>query len=123
MADKSFEYALIAAQGAEEARAADIIILDMRALTAICDYFVICHGRSVIHVCAVADKIEETMKRHNISLHHREGRVQASWIVLDYQDIVIHIFSKETREFYELERLWGDAPRCEFTPCPAVESD
>jgi len=109
--ESSQTHALIAAEGADEARALDIVILDMRPLTTICDYFVICHGRSPIHVRSVADEIEETMQQRQIARHHREGRAQATWIVLDYLDVVVHVFTEETRNFYALERLWGDAPR------------
>jgi len=102
---------LIAAEGANEARALDIVVLDLRALTAVCDYFVICHGRSSIHTRSVADEIEEAMERRQLARHHREGRAQATWIVLDYIDVVVHVFTEEARNFYALERLWGDAPR------------
>ena len=111
MEETSQDHALIAAQGADEAGALDIVVLDMRSLTAVCDYFVICHGRSTIHIRSVADEIEEAMKRHQITRHHREGRAQAAWIVLDYIDVIVHIFTEEARNFYVLERLWGDAPR------------
>jgi len=107
----SQDHALIAAEGADEARALDIVVLDMRALTAVCDYFVICHGRSAIHIRSVADEIEEAMQRRQLARHHREGRAQATWIVLDYIDVVVHVFTEEARNFYALERLWGDAPR------------
>ena len=107
----SQDHALTAAEGADEARALYIVILDLRALTAICDYFVICHGRSPIHVRSVADEIEEAMQQRQLARHHREGRAQATWIVLDYLDVVVHVFTEETRNFYALERLWGDAPR------------
>ena len=123
MAEPSYEHVLIAAQGADEARALDIAILDVRALTSICDYFVICHGRSAAHVQAVAEKIEETMHDRRVARHHREGGAQANWIVLDYIDVVVHVFNEETRRFYDLERLWGDAPRVVFAPQLAVQSE
>ena len=111
MEEISQDHALIAAEGADEARALDIVILDLRALTAVCDYFVICHGRSAIHIRSVADEIEEAMQQRQLARHHREGRAQATWIVLDYIDVVVHVFTEETRNFYALEHLWGDAPR------------
>ena len=120
--EKTYEHALTAARAADDARALEIVVLDMRALTSICDYFVICHGRSPTHTRAVAEQIEQTMKQCNIHPHHREGRAQASWIVLDYLDVVVHVFSEETRQFYAIERLWGDAPRTEFGTEASAES-
>lgn len=111
MEEMSPDHALIAAECADEARALDIVILDLRALTTVCDYFVICHGRSPIHVRSVADEVEEAMQQRQLARHHREGRAQATWIVLDYIDVVVHVFTEETRNFYALEHLWGDAPR------------
>ncbi len=121
--ESSQDHALIAAAGADEARALDIVILDMRALTTICDYFVICHGRSPIHVRSVADEIEKAMQQRQLAQHHREGRAQATWIVLDYLDVVVHIFTKETRDFYGLERLWGDAPRIRLAADVGIDAD
>ncbi len=123
MTDRSHQHALAAAQGADEARGQEIVILDLRKVTSVCDYFVICHGRSSIHLHTVADKIQETMKRLKIPCHHREGRAQATWVVLDYWDVVVHVFNNEAREFYALERLWGDAPRVQFAAQSASGPD
>jgi len=123
LVEKPHEHALVAAQGADEARALDVIILDLQGITAVCDHFVICHGRSTTHLRAVADKIQDSMKAASIPLHHREGRAQGNWLVLDYLDVVVHVFSEETRAFYALERLWGDAPRVEFAAQLAAEPD
>ena len=122
MPEKTYQHALAAARGADEARALDIVVLDMRALTSICDYFVICHGRSPTHVRAVAEQIAQTMKQCHVHYHHREGRAQASWIVLDYLDVIVHVFDGEARQFYDIERLWGDAPRTEFGTEATTES-
>lgn len=123
MPDTTYKHALAAARGADEARALEIVVLDMRALTSICDYFVVCHGRSATHVRAVAEQIEQTMKQCDILAHHREGRAGASWIVLDYLDVVVHVFDEEARQFYGIERLWGDAPRTELGTEANAESD
>jgi len=119
--ESSRDHALSAAEGADNARALEIVILDMRALTAICDYFVICHGRSPTHVRSVADDIEEAMQQRQLTRHHREGRAQSTWIVLDYLDVVVHVFTEETRNFYAIEHLWGDAPRIQ--PALGVAGD
>ena len=123
LVDRSHQHALAAAQGADEARGQEIVILDLRKVTSVCDYFVICEGRSNTHVHTIAERIQETMKRLKIPCHHREGRAQATWIVLDYFDVVVHVFSNEAREFYALERLWGDAARVQFAPEAAGGSD
>lgn len=93
-----------------EKKALDIQILDLRKLTTITDYFVICHGESTTQVRAICDHIQEKLEDEGIKVWHREGYENASWVLLDYVDVVTHIFLTETREFYSLERLWGDAP-------------
>jgi len=93
-----------------EKKALDIHILDLRELTPITDFFVICHGESTTQVRAICDHIQEKLEDEGLKVWHREGYDNASWILLDYVDVVIHVFLPETREFYSLERLWGDAP-------------
>lgn len=88
----------------------DVKILKLKKLSSVCDYFVICSGSVDIHVKAIADAIEEGLKRKGIYSSHREGSEGARWVLLDYFDVVIHVFNEEAREFYALERLWGDAP-------------
>ena len=97
------------ASTAEEHRANRVVILDMRKLTAFCDYFIICSGNSTIHMRTVADAIQEKSKENDIEPLHAEGYNDAKWILLDYNDVVVHIFGEEEREFYNLEGLWGDA--------------
>ncbi len=121
--EKTYQHALAAAGAADEARALDIVVLDMRALTSICDYFVICHGRSPTHVRAVAEQIAQTMKQCHIPCHHREGRAGATWIVLDYLHVIVHVFDEEARQFYAIEILWGYAPRTELGTEATAESD
>jgi len=87
----------------------DILLLNLRKISPITDYFVIATGLSSIHTRAIADSLIEKYKPH-----HCEGIESAKWILLDYLDFIIHIFTKETREFYGLERLWGDAPRIDI---------
>lgn len=110
MAVDPLEKAMLIAQGMERRRALDVMILDMRELMAICDYFVICHGRSQAHVDAIGESVEEHLEQAGIRPDHREGHRHATWIILDYGSAVGHIFSEEAREFYDLERLWEDAP-------------
>lgn len=86
----------------------------MRKVSSVCDYFVIASGTSTTHVNAIADAIEKRMASQGQRLWHVEGAREASWVLLDFSDVVAHIFLEETRRFYSLERLWGDAPQARF---------
>jgi ribosome-associated protein len=108
------EKALQVAQAALDRRGEELAVLDMRDLMTICDYFVICSGRSRLHAEAVAEEIEEQMVAEGVRAKHREGIPDASWVILDFLDVVVHIFTPEARKFYDLEGLWGDAPRLEL---------
>ena len=88
-----------------------LIILDVRDLSSLADFFIICHGNSEPQVKAIADNIR---KGTNHKPHHIEGYDNQNWILLDYFDIVVHIFKKSDREYYDLERLWADAPNKEI---------
>jgi len=94
-------------------KALDLEILDVGALVYYTDYFVICTGTSTQHVDAIADNVEKEFAR----LGHRpagiEGRGNALWILMDFGDVVVHVFEQETRQYYQLEKLWLDAPRVE----------
>lgn len=90
-------------------KAYDIVILDLRKLTSITDYFVICSADSDTQVKAVADAVMEGLEKVGIRVWHNEGYVHRNWILLDYVDVVTHVFHKDIRKFYNLERLWGDA--------------
>jgi len=88
----------------------DVKILNLKELTSITDYFVICTGDSDTQIKAIADEIDKKLRDENIKVWHIEGYESLNWVLLDYVDVVVHIFKKETREFYNLEKLWGDAP-------------
>lgn len=88
----------------------DVMILDLRELTTIADYFVICSADSEVQVKAIADEIDRVLRENGIKYFHSEGEKALRWVLLDYFDVVVHVFHKEAREFYNLERLWGDAP-------------
>jgi ribosome-associated protein len=89
----------------------EIIDIDLTKINStICDHFIICHAESKTQVNAIADSVEHRVMEHiNIRASHREGMENAMWILLDYFDIVVHIFQKDTRDYYRLEDLWGDA--------------
>ncbi|EEG78124.1 ribosome silencing factor [Dethiobacter alkaliphilus] len=98
-------------EAAEEKKANDITILDVGKVSVVADYFVIASGGSRTQVYAIADNIMEKMKEAGYDLLHREGYNEGVWVLLDYGDIVVHIFQPEERSFYNLERLWSHAPR------------
>jgi ribosome-associated protein len=99
-----------AAHLALEKKAHDILILDLTKLTTAADRFVICTADSETQVKAVADHVTETLDKEGMKVWHVEGEEGRRWILLDYVDVVVHVFYSETRRFYALENLWGDAP-------------
>lgn len=100
----------IAVQVAEEKKAYDITMLDISKISIIADYFIICSGRSSIHVQSIAEGIVDTLAENYGIVPRKEGMKEGRWVLLDYGDVVVHVFQDEERNFYNLERLWGDAP-------------
>ena len=88
----------------------DVKILKLKKISSVCDFFVICSGSVDVHVKAIADAVDEGLRKKGIYPSHREGAERSSWLLLDYFDVVVHVFSEEARQFYALEKLWGDAP-------------
>lgn len=91
-------------------KAIDPTVLDLRGLTAAADYFVIVSGTSDAHVRGMAEHLMEALAPRGVVPHHVEGLTQGRWVLLDYVDFVVHVFHPDLREFYQLERLWSDAP-------------
>ncbi len=85
------------------------MLLDTKAVCSFADYFVICSGESEKQIQAIFDEIEQTLKKEGVLPLHREGTVNSGWLVLDYGDIVVHVFSPQEREYYQLEQLWSGA--------------
>jgi ribosome-associated protein len=113
----SKELALTCHELADAKKAENIVILDMRALTAVTDYFVICTGTSEPHLRAIVDEMADKLRTHHQQRPRAiDGTLPASWIVLDYLDVMVHVMRAETRERYNLEGLWGDAPRVKPRP-------
>jgi ribosome-associated protein len=109
------EMAAAIAELASDRKALDIIALDLRGMIGYADYFVICSGRSDRQTRAIHDAIHQGMKSEHAVLPARtEGLGEAHWILMDYLDVVVHIFTPETREYYRLEQLWGEAPALEL---------
>jgi len=112
-----------AAELALERKAGDVVALDLRGISSATDFFVIATGSSDIQVKAIADRVSEGL-REEISEkpQHVEGLETARWVLLDYIDFVVHVFHPQAREFYQIETLWGDAPRVEFADGPEAVS-
>jgi ribosome-associated protein len=88
----------------------DVKVIDLNGITEVADYFIICSADSDTQVKAIADYVDKTLRDLGIRLWHKEGYVAFNWVLLDYVDVVLHIFQTESRLFYNLEKLWGDAP-------------
>ena len=99
-----------AAQAALDRKALDLVVLDVHGLSSVTDYFLICSGRSTTHLRSIADEIREEMKAAEARPLHWEGTPESGWMLLDYGDVLVHVFLEDTRVYYALERLWGDAP-------------
>lgn len=91
----------------------DVKILDLRNVTTFADFFVICSADSDTQVKAISDEIDKNLRDEGIKCWHKEGLTALSWVLMDYVDVVVHIFKKESRDFYNIEKLWGDAPTFE----------
>ncbi len=94
-----------------ENKGEDPVILDVRGLSSLADYFIISHGRSTRHVQGMADKMRRALKKKGIHCIGMEGENEGKWILMDYGDVVVHLFYGPVREFYDLEGLWSQAPR------------
>ena len=105
----------IAARAASEKKATDLVVLDLRNAASFTEYFLICTGASTRQVQAVSNAVEEALLKSGKRPLHIEGYSSAEWILLDYGDFIVHVFSAASRRFYDLERLWRDAPRVEVS--------
>ncbi|MEC3883178.1 ribosome silencing factor [Halobacillus litoralis] len=106
---ESKELVNLAALACDEKRAQDIVVLDMSEVSLIADYFLICEGSNERQVQAIARELKSQAEEHGIEVKRMEGFEQARWVLVDLNDIVCHIFHKDERHYYNLERLWGDA--------------
>ena len=107
-----------AIDAAQDRKAADVVVLDLRPAEGFTDYFVIATGQNIRQIHAIADSIQDSLAERGVKPAHVEGGEKAGWILLDYFDFIVHIFSQESRSFYSLERLWGSAKRIDI-PDPA----
>jgi len=102
--------ALLSAEAADSKKSFDILVLDLRGLTSIADYFVICSAGSTTQVGAIADGIDHALTQEGCKPSHIEGMASSTWVLMDYGDVVVHIFDEHTRTYFSLEQMWGDAP-------------
>ena len=99
---------------AESTKAEDMVVLDVHLFSSVADYFMICNGRSDRQVKAITDAIDKELRKHGEKPLAIEGYQEATWILIDSADLVIHVFDEETRRFYDLEHLWGHAARVDM---------
>jgi ribosome-associated protein len=109
-----------AVRAALDKKALDVVVLDLRNTPAFTDFFVLCSGQNQRQVKAIADAVEETLRAARVRPAHIEGYDRAEWVLMDFFTFIVHIFTPQTREFYSLERLWGDAERIEVSDEPAT---
>jgi ribosome-associated protein len=114
--DPSASKALAAARAAIEKKAENVKVLDLSELSGFTDYFVICSGMSDRQVQTIAETVESTLESSGVELLSSEGLADGRWVLLDFGDIVVHIFLDALREYYDLESLWSDAPRLKIPP-------
>lgn len=108
------DLALTCARLASEGKAEDIVIIDVQGISSFTDYFVVMSGRSTRHVQALAEGLENELRSKRIKTSGAEGLSEGSWVVLDFDDVIVHVFYHEQRDFYDLEGLWHDAPRVDL---------
>lgn len=113
----------LAAELAADRKADDIVVLDLRGRSSITDYFVVCTGRSDIQVRAICERVREGMKDAGHGALSIEGAEHGHWGLLDFGEVVVHVFQSETRDLYDLERLWSEAPRWTYESAPAIEQN
>lgn len=102
---------------AENRKAEDVAVLDLRGISSVTDYFVIASGVAEPHLKAIVEEISVTLKAEGVTPNGTDGAWNSPWVVLDYFDVIVHVMRRDTRERYDLESLWGDAPR--LNPAPA----
>ena len=105
---ETLESARQAVNAASDKQASNIVLLDVREICSFADYFVICSGESGRQIRSISDEIEGILKKDGVLPHHREGGTDSGWLLLDYTDVIVHIFGAEERDYYKLDELWED---------------
>jgi ribosome-associated protein len=114
----SLELARLAALAALDKKAENLVVLDVRGLSSYTDFFVIMSGRSTRHVQGLAQAVDVALRHKNVKDGNTEGLNEGHWVLLDYNDVVVHVFYSEDRNFYDIEGLWHDAPKVEIAQLP-----
>jgi ribosome-associated protein len=112
--DTARKTALLVAEIQSEKKAENIVVIDVRGLCNFTDYFVISSASSTAQFKALSKHIQETLHKHKVKPFHIEDEITGNWMILDYNDVIIHIFSPEARDYYDIERLWGDGEIVEW---------
>ena len=107
-----------AVRAALDKKASDVVVLDLRGTPAFTDFFILCSGHNQRQVKAIADAVEDTLRAARVRPAHVEGYERAEWVLMDFFTFIVHVFTPQTRSFYSLERLWGDAERIELEDEP-----
>ncbi len=105
---------MLVSRFALERKAYDLVVMEVRDLTSIADYFIVCSGRSDRQVQSIAQGIEENLRGMGVRPYSVEGAARGQWLLMDFSDVIIHIFYEPVREFYDIEGLWSDAPRAQL---------
>jgi len=108
---ESSEIARLAVDAATDKKAVNVVLLNVRELTVIADYFVICTGMNLRQIAAIAEAVDEELGKVGVDVYHREGSANTGWVLYDFGDVILHVFGPMEREFYQLENLWSAAPR------------
>jgi ribosome-associated protein len=109
-------------KAAQDKQAVDVTVLKLAGTVAFAEYFLLCSGSSQPQIKAIAEAVEERLSRERVRLAHREGKSGAEWVLLDYGDFIVHVFSERARQYYDLERLWRNAERLDI-PVPGRPPD
>jgi ribosome-associated protein len=120
--DESRELAVAAARAAATKQASGVVILDVRELIVITDHFVIASGSTERQVKTIVEEVQKALRTRGVRPVRTEGEVEARWVLLDYVDVVVHVFAEMERDYYDLERLWRDAPRVAWEEPDAASS-
>lgn len=111
MENDTKELVKLAVKALEDKKASDISVIDITGLSIVADYFIIASGDNVRQTAALYDNVQETLGRAGYEMRQSEGKTAANWILMDYNDVIIHIFDKENRLFYDIERIWKDGKK------------
>lgn len=106
----AYDVLSLAVQAADDKKAEDIVALNMKGISLMADYFLICHGNNEKQVQAIAREIKEKAEENGMNIKRMEGFDEAKWVLVDLGDVIAHVFHREERSYYNLEKLWGDAP-------------